>query len=212
MTHQLVRNRHLQPGNRRRHSGNCRKHWGNPNLHPPHRRPQPGNGRPQPGFDDNPCKIKVLRIFSAKVARATRPPRPATSPNGTVAWKRASIIVDSGGGHSARRPADKASVPCPRNADPRARSCSRGYTTETILIQTRHSRHLVSASRIRPKSAVIIAARYHESVFSQLAIEQLANLFGQFVLVSFLLAVNVPTMGIPLSACCECAFLNSITL
>jgi hypothetical protein len=103
MTHQLVRNRHLQPGNRRQHSGNCRKHWGNPNLHPPHRRPQPGNGRPQPGFDDNPCKIKVLRIFSAKVARATRPPRSATSPNGTVAWKRARIIVDSGGGHSARR-------------------------------------------------------------------------------------------------------------
>jgi len=125
MTHQLVRNRHLQPGNRRRHSGNCRKHWGNPNLHPPHRRPQPGNGRPQPGFDDNPCKIKVLRIFSAKVARATRPPRSATSPNGTVAWKRASIIVDSGGGHSARRPADKASVPCPRNADPRAKLLTR---------------------------------------------------------------------------------------
>ena len=56
------------------------------------------------------------------------------------------------------------------------------YPTETTSIQTRHSRRLVSANRIRPKSAVIIAARCHESVFSQLAIEQLANRFGQFML------------------------------
>jgi hypothetical protein len=71
---------------------------------------------------------------------------------------------------------------------------------------------MVSANRIRPKSAVIIAARCHESVFSQLAIEQLANLFGQFIPVLFPLAVSVPAVGIPLSAGCECAFLNSISL
>jgi hypothetical protein len=86
------------------------------------------------------------------------------------------------------------------------------YPTETTSIQTRHSRRLVSANRIRPKGTVIIAARYHESIFFQLAIEQLANLFAQLIPVSFLLAVNVPAVGIPLSACCECNFLNSITL
>jgi hypothetical protein len=55
------------------------------------------------------------------------------------------------------------------------------YPTESILIQTRHSRRLVSASRIRPKSTVIIAARSRKHFF-QLAIEQLANRFGQFML------------------------------
>jgi hypothetical protein len=85
------------------------------------------------------------------------------------------------------------------------------YPTETILIQTRHSRRLVSANRIRPKSSVIITARSRKRFF-QLAIEQLANLFGQFIRVAFPPAVNVPTMGIPLSACCEGTFLNSITL
>ena len=82
------------------------------------------------------------------------------------------------------------------------------YPTETTSIQTRHSRRLVSANRIRPKSA----ARYHESIFFQLAIEQRANLFGQFIPVSFPPAVNAPTVGIPLSAGCECNFLNSINL
>lgn len=85
------------------------------------------------------------------------------------------------------------------------------YPTETILIQTRPSRRLVSANRIRPKSTVIIAARSRKRFF-QLAIEQLANLFGQFIPVAFPLAVNVPTVGIPLSAGCECTFLNSISL
>jgi hypothetical protein len=85
------------------------------------------------------------------------------------------------------------------------------YPTETILIQTRHSRRLVSASRVRPKSTVIFAARSRKHFF-QFAIEQLANLFRQFIPVSFPLAVNVPTAGISLSVCCECAFLNSITL
>jgi len=85
------------------------------------------------------------------------------------------------------------------------------YPTETILIQTRHSRRLVSASRIRPKSTAITTARSRKH-FSQLAIEQRANLFGQFIPASFLPAVNVPTAGIPLPACCECALLNSITL
>jgi len=84
--------------------------------------------------------------------------------------------------------------------------------TGTFLIQTRHSRRLVSANRIRPKSTVISAARSRESVFSQLAIKQLVNLFGQFIPVSFTLAVNVPTVGIPRSARCECTFLNSISL
>jgi hypothetical protein len=76
------------------------------------------------------------------------------------------------------------------------------YPTETILIQTCHSRRLVSANRICPKSTVIIAARSRKHFF-QLAIEQLANLFGQFIPVSFLLAVNVPTAVLPLSACCR---------
>jgi hypothetical protein len=49
-------------------------------------------------------------------------------------------------------------------------------------------------------------------VFFQLAIEQLTNRFGQFIPVSFPLAVSVPTAGIPLSAGCECNFLDSITL
>ena len=90
--------------------------------------------------------------------------------------------------------------------------CAMGcYPTETILIQTRHSRRLVSASRIRPKSAVIIAARLRKHFF-QLAIEQLANRFGRFIPVSFPLAVNAPTAGIPLSACYECHLLSSITL
>jgi len=49
-------------------------------------------------------------------------------------------------------------------------------------------------------------------VFFQLAIEQLANRFGQFIPVSFPPAVSVPTAGIPLSAGCECNLLSSITL
>ena len=85
------------------------------------------------------------------------------------------------------------------------------YPTETILIQTRHSRRLVSASRILPKSTVIAAAKLRKHFF-QLAIEQLANLFGRFIPVSFPLAVNAPTARIPLPACCECNFLDSITL
>src|ERR1039458_8914653 len=39
------------------------------------------------------------------------------------------------------------------------------YPTETILIQTRPSRRLVSANRIRPKSTVIIAARSQKLFF-----------------------------------------------
>jgi hypothetical protein len=84
------------------------------------------------------------------------------------------------------------------------------YPTETILIQTRHSRRLVSADRILPKSTVRIAEI--TQVFIQLAIEQLANLFGRFIPVSFPLAVNAPTARIPRPACCECNFLDAITL
>ncbi len=50
-------------------------------------------------LDGNHQEIKVLGIFSAKVARATGTRRARTSPNGTAAWKRARTIVDSGGGH-----------------------------------------------------------------------------------------------------------------
>jgi len=55
------------------------------------------------------------------------------------------------------------------------------YPTETILIEARHSRRLVSTNRIRPNSTVIIAAK-SRSVLFQLAIEQPANHFGQFML------------------------------